>query len=84
MECEGKAAGGRVICSCGGGGRIGGFDFFCELGLFKMPGSLIQIIGLITCLLGRESYPETEKLRFRSPLETRPNRMIIHSKWFTS
>jgi hypothetical protein len=56
----------------GGGGRIGGVRFFCEAGLFKTPASLIQIIGLITCLSGRESYPETQKLRFRSPLETGP------------
>ena len=36
MESEGKAAGGRVTCSCGGGYDWVGCDFFCVPGLFKM------------------------------------------------
>ena len=49
----------------GGGAGLWGYNFFCELGLFKMPGSPIRIVRLIiTRSLGRISYPETQKLGF--------------------
>jgi hypothetical protein len=58
MESEGKAAGGRVTCSCGGGCDWVGCDFFCVPGLFKMLGTQKQIAGLITHYFGGNRTPK--------------------------
>jgi hypothetical protein len=51
--------GGKVV-------GLGGFDFFCEPGLFKTPGSLIQIIGLITCLSRGNRTPKLRNSDFEA------------------
>ena len=45
MESEGKAAGGRVTCSCGGGVRFFEVQFFDEASLSKMLASLKKSYG---------------------------------------
>ena len=69
MESEGKAAGGRVTCSCGGGYDWGGCNFFDEPSLFKMPGSSKKIAGLITSFFGGNRTPKLGNSDFETTIK---------------
>ncbi len=52
----------------GGGAGLWGYNFFCELGLFKMPGSPIRIVRLIiTRSLGGYPTLKLRNLDFEAP-----------------
>ena len=77
MESEGKTAGGRVTCSCGGGCDSSRYDLLDETSLSKKLGSSKKNAGLITHYFGGNRTPKLGNFDFGTTIKQYLTRLVV-------